>query len=188
MQPPTINQLNVSILKPGKIILMLYGVLSLVFIILYVYRFSFVWEFLLGVTFYVIGLLVAILIGLVIAVKADKKFNWRLKQYAIISLIQLLVVWSIANPIRTRQINSSFEKARLIIDPLNTYKKQFGIYPKTLEELQQTLKLQIPSRTNIGTRYWYESDNGQDYRLWFHSYYGYSAFYNNEKNKWVMGD
>ncbi|WP_303278277.1 hypothetical protein [Flavivirga aquimarina] len=95
----------------------------------------------------------------------DKKFNWRLKKYFLVSIIQLLIIWVISNPIRTWQIDSSLEKARLIIEPLENYNQQFGTFPATLTELRKKLSKDIPIRTNIGTRYWYEVDNKQDYRL-----------------------
>tara|TARA_B110001450_G_scaffold159045_1_gene148367 strand:+ start:664 stop:1215 length:552 start_codon:yes stop_codon:yes gene_type:complete len=176
------------ILKPNFVILLLYGLISLVCLTAYIWRFSFVWEFVFSVTHYIIGLLIVIVIGLVFARVIDKKFNLRLKKYFLVSIIQLLIIWTISNPIRTWQIESSLEKARLIIEPLKTYKEQFGIYPQSLVKLGKTLEQDIPTRTNIGTRYWYEVDNEQDYRLWFVSYYGYTAYYNNEKDDWIITD
>lgn len=168
--------------------LSVYGVISLICLTAYIWRFSFVWEYFFSVTHYVVGLLIAMIIGLVIARLVDKKFNWRLKKYFLVSIIQLLIIWGISNPIRTWQIDSSIDKARLIVEPLENYKQQFGVYPTTLTELRKKLKKDVPIRTNIGTRYWYKADNKQDYRLWFHSYYGYTAYYNNEKEDWIITD
>ena len=176
------------ILKPNSLMLSVYGVISLICLTAYIWRFSFVWEYFFSVTHYVVGLLIAMIVGLAIARLVDKKFNWRLKKYFLVSIIQLLIIWGISNPIRTWQIDSSLEKAGQIIEPLENYKEQFGIYPATLTELGNTLGTDIPIRTNIGTRYWYELDNNQDFRLWFHSYYGYTAYYNNEKEDWIITD
>ena len=177
-----------QILNPSKNILTLYGVVSLFFLVAYVWNISFVWEYFSSVTFYVIGLLVILLVGLYITFHLDKNFKWKTKQYFKISIIQLVIIWGIANPIRTWQIDSSYTKARLIIEPLKTYKLQYGQYPTTLTELEEKLHQSIPTRTNIGTRYRYELNGGQDYTLHFISYYGYAAYYNNEKDKWVLTD
>ena len=176
------------ILKPNSLFLLLYGVASFVCLTAYIWRFSFVWKFVFSVTHFVVGLLILMVIGLLIARVIDNKFNWRLKKYFLVSLIQLLIIWAISNPIRTWQIESSLEKARLIIEPLQNFKQQFGKYPQSLAELKKIFEHDIPTRTNIGTRYCYEVDNKQDYRLWFVSYYGYTAYYNHEKDDWIITD
>lgn len=180
--------LIIRVLKPDSIILLLYGVLSLFCLTAYIWKFSFVWELIFSVTHFIIGLLVILIIGFVIAKLLDKKFGWQLKKYFLVSIIQLFIIWAISNPIRTWQINSSLEKAQLIIKPLESYKQQFGLYPTTLTELEKTLNKNVPTRTNIGTLYEYEIVKEQDYRLWFQSYYGYAAYYNKEKGDWIITD
>ena len=177
-----------SILKPNKALLVLYGVLSFLCLIIYVWKCSFVWEYFFSVTFYIVGLLVTMIIGLGIARLLDEKFNWSSKRYFVVSILQLLVILTISNPVRTWQINNSMEKAQFIIEPLENYKKEFGTYPSTLTELEKNLNQKIPIRTNIGTKYSYEIGVEQDYTLWFVSYYGYMAYYNKEQNKWVFMD
>jgi len=175
-------------LKPNSKILTIYGLLSLVFLTVFVWRLSFIWEFVFSVTHYVVGLLIALILGLVIARLLDKKLDWQLKRYFVVSIIQLLIIWTVSNPIRTWQIDSSLKEAQFIIEPLEAYKKQNGTYPTTLTEARQKLDKDIPIRTNIGTRYQYEIVNEQDYKLWFRSYYGSTANYNKELDKWVITD
>ena len=154
----------------------------------YVWRFSFAWGFSFSVTHYVVGLLVVLIVGLIIGIIVDSKHDWQLKRYFIVSILQLLFIWAISNPIRSWQIDSSLEKGKLIIDHLETYKVQFGKYPTTLTELGEKINQNIPTRTNIGTRYFYQSNNGKDYILQFQSYYGYTAYYNEDRDDWIITD
>jgi uncharacterized membrane protein len=176
------------ILNPDGKTLTIYGILSLVCLTIYIWIFSFVWSFVFSVTFYEVGLLLTLSIGLILTVYTDKKFGLQLKRYFIVSVIQLILLLMVSNPIRTWQIDSSFDKARHIINPILTYKKQFKTYPSSLFELGQTLKQDIPIWTNIGTPYRYELNNNQGFRLSFRSYYGYTAYYNNEQDKWIITD
>lgn len=176
------------ILKPNSEILMLYGLFSLTFLTFYVWWFSFGWEFVFSVTHYVFGLFIVLILGFVIANKLDKNKGFKIKRYLLISAVQLILIWLIANPIRTWQIESSLEKANLIIEPLNSYKLKYNSLPITLEELGQKLNLEIPTRTNIGTRYLYQIDKEQEYSLSFQSYYGHTAYYNTEHEDWIITD
>ncbi|MCW3788928.1 hypothetical protein [Plebeiibacterium sediminum] len=177
-----------NIINPNLITLILYGLLSLVCLVTYVWWFSFVWEFIFSVTHYIIGLLVTLGIGLNISYTIDKKHGTKLKRYILVSLAQLIIIWTVANPIRTWQIESSKNKARLIIESLETYKMQYDNYPTSLAELGNKLNLVLPNRTNIGTKYLYTMYSNKNYSLAFTSYYGYMASYNNEQGEWGFTD
>jgi hypothetical protein len=172
------------LLKPTKGILIIYSGLSLLFILAYNFYYSFQWQFVFGIGEYMSGLLILILIALYISTKIDLKYNIQLKGYFKISLMQLVFVWIISKPIRTWQIDSSKEKGREIIDILESYKSSYSTYPESLDELD----LDIPRRTNIGTRYWYEKIDNQQYELKFASYYGYWLSYVNDSGEWFYLD
>ena len=176
------------ITRPNRITLTIYGVFSLMCLTVYVWHFSFIWEFVFSVTHYIVGLLIVMFLGLILTVKIDNKFKMYLKRYFIISIVQLLIIWIVSNPIRNWQINSSIDNARLIINPLDSYKQLFNNYPKSITELKNVLNQDLPERTNIGTFYLYELLNEKDYRLSFQSYYGYIAYYNKEKDEWIFMD
>lgn len=182
------RQLFNHITRPNRITLTIYAFFSLIGLTVYVWYFSFIWEFVFSVTHYIVGLLIAMFIGFLLTVKIDNKFKMSIKPYFIISIVQLLTIWVVSNPIRTWQINSSLDKARLIINPLDTYKQQFNTYPRSLTELKNELNHDLPERTNIGTFYSYELLSEKDYRLSFQSYYGYTTYYNKEKDEWIFMD
>lgn len=181
------QQIN-RILKPGKAILILYGVFSFVFLLVYVWRVSFVWDYFFGPNAYIYVLMAAIIAGLLFALYFDQKKGWRLKRYFILSLLQLVLVWILAHPVRTWQINRSMERAKSITESLEAYKQKFGQYPVTLQELGEKLDKELPKRTCLGTRYFYQQHGQNDYRLKFMSYYGNTAYYNNEENTWLVTD
>ncbi|QHT67538.1 hypothetical protein GXP67_13330 [Rhodocytophaga rosea] len=177
------------LLRPSKEVLTVYGLFSLIFLIGYVWLFSFVWEYYSSVTYYVLGLLVVLLIGVLATEEIDKRYQGQLKLYFRISFLQLLLIWIIANPIRSWQIESSLQKAKRITNSLSLYKKRFGVYPFTLAELEERLKEDLPTRSNLGTQYWYKlTENNQEYELKFLSYYGNTAYYNPYQDKWLITD
>ena len=162
-------------MNPNLTAMILYGVVSFIFLTAYVWRFSFVWEFLFSVTHYIIGLLAILALVLNFTYKIDKKHGAKLKRYVWISITQLIIIWMVSNPIRTWQIESSINKAGLIMESLETYKLQYDCYPASLAELANNLDL--PRRTNIGTKYLYTQYGDEHYSLAFTSYYGYMASY-----------
>lgn len=177
-----VNQIS----RPKFVILTVFAIVSFVNLAAFVWLFSFDWLF--GAGPLVVVLLILIFVGLVVSILVDKKSGSRLKGYFIIALVELLFIWWISNPIRTWQINTSFTKAKDIIEPLIKFKTQVGTYPTTLTELEERLKLDIPRWTNIGTEYKYERDGNENYRLGFRSYRGYSAHYNKDKHEWIVVD
>ncbi len=177
-----------NILNPNLTVMILYGLVSFVFLTAYVWRFSFVWEFLFSVTHYIIGLLAILAFGLNFTYKMDKKHGAKLKRYVWISIMQLIIIWVVSNPIRTWQIESSKNKAGQIIESLETYKMQNDSYPASLAELDNKLNLDLPKRTNIGTKYLYTPYSDENYSLAFTSYYGYMASYYNEQGEWGFTD
>ncbi|MFL5730637.1 MAG: hypothetical protein ACJ75J_14210 [Cytophagaceae bacterium] len=176
------------IARPRLTILTIFAIVSFINIAAYVWWFSFVWEFVFGVKHYIIVLLILIIIGLSISIIIDKKFNSRLKKYLIVALVELLFIWSIANPIRTWQINASFTRAKDINESLKKFKTQFGTYPTSLTVLEEKLELDLPKWTYLGTVYEYEQDGNNNYWLRFRSYYGYTASYNKDVDDWILVD
>lgn len=174
--------------RPKLAVLTVFAGVSFINLTAYVWWFSFVWEMVVSVTTYVVGLLMLMIIGLGIAILIDNKFHSQLKRYFIIALLELLLIWSIANPIRTWQVKESFSRARSITDPLIKFKAQFGTYPASLTEVQEKLKLDLPQWTYLGTVYKYEQTGSENYWLSFQSYYGYTAHYNKDKDEWMLVD
>ena len=177
-----------KILNPNFLVLLIYGLLSLVILTFFNLNASFGLFYTLYLYSHFIGLFIAIALGLIISFYIDKKGKTLLKRYFIISIIQLVVVWTIAEPFRNWQIERAQLKAEQIIKPLEQYKKKYKSYPETLEKLKEKLNIEIPTRTSLGTYYWYEFDNRNSYKLSFYSYYGYIASYNKEKKKWGFFD
>jgi len=176
-----------KIARPKLTILLIFSLVSLINLTAYVWLFSFDWFF--GSTpYYILGLLILIIIGLVVSIFIDKKNNTGLKKYLLIALVELLFIWSIANPIRTWQIRTSLVEAEDISESLRKFKRQFGTYPTTLDDLQEKLKLDIPNWTYLGTVYEYEQDGNDNYRLSFRSYYGYTASYVKDEGDWIFND
>jgi hypothetical protein len=129
-----------------------------------------------------------LLLGLFISARIDKKFNWMTKNYLIIAIVQLIFIWTASDPVREWQIESSYLKARPIIEKLNAFKLKFGRYPVTLSDLEEKIHQTIPRRTNIGTCYRYAVNNSSDYDLQFISYYGYVAHYDKHGDEWRLAD
>ncbi len=165
-----------------------FGILSFLFLTFYVWNFSFTWDFILGVTDFVVGLLILLTIGLVLATIIDYQRQIRIKRYFIVPIIQLLFIWAISDPVRNWQMESTFEKSEIIIESLETYKDQFGVYPETLSELSRKLNRRIPRWTNLGTRYWYEEDKVFGFGLRYQSYYGYTTAYSILSKEWSSQD
>ena len=180
------TQLIDRVLKPNKSIFVIYCFLSFIGLIVYVWIFSFSWFF--DVNHFLVAMLVFLLVGLLIALFLDRKFNYGLKNYFWVSIVQLLLIWLVSSPIRNWQVESSLKKAELITKPLEFYKRQNGRYPNTLMELEKQLNIDIPLRTNIGTRFRYEVNSDNDYRLEFLSYYGYTTQYSIDDNEWFNYD
>lgn len=180
------NRFVNHITRPKFAILTVFAIISFVNLLAYVWKFSFDWLF--GATPYIVGLGILIFIGLGISILLDKKFDSRMRSFFIIALIELLFIWSIANPIRTWQIKASLAKAKDISDPLRKFKTQFGTYPTSLTDLQEKLKLDLPNWTYLGTVYEYEQDGNNNYWLRFQSYYGYTASYDKDKDDWILLD
>jgi hypothetical protein len=176
------------ILQPNKLLLFVFGLGSLVILLFFTWIISFLWEFTFSSNFLMICLMIILLLGLLLAYALDKKFSWQTKSYFIISIIELSIIGLIANPLRTWQIDSSIEKAQLIINPLEEYKLKYGFYPNSLSEVENAFQQMMPTRTNIGTRYNYKTVDGESFRLWFQSYYGYKAYYSMENNQWIFTD
>lgn len=155
---------------------------------LYVWNFSFISEFGIGLFFYLIFLFIVLLIGLVISIFIDIKQSTKVKYYFIITIIQLLFIWLISNPIREWQIENSKHNGVAIIEIVEAYKERNGSYPKSLIELENEANIDLPIRTSIGTRYNYELYENDNYSLRFKSYYGYDYHYNKVKKEWYSAD
>ena len=176
------------LLKPNGIVLTIYGIISFVCLLFFFWKISFIWGFLIDISEILISLLIIIIFALATSIMADIKYKCKTKKYFIISLIQLLVVWIASDPVRSWQIDSSLEKSHSIINALDEYKAKFDCYPESLDVLEDELNVDLPARTNLGTKYLYEQNGTGDYRLKFYSYYGYTAFYNIKGDKWLFKD
>jgi hypothetical protein len=176
------------IIRPRSIMLTIFAIPVFIFLTVYVWWFSFTWEFVVGVTHYVTALLILISIGLAVSLIIDRKFKIQLKRYFIVALIELLFIWLVSGPIRTWQVNASFSRAKLIKEPLEKFKLQFGTYPTSLTELEEKLKQDIPHWTYVGTEYEYKQDGHGSYTLGFNSYYGYKASYSKAYDTWGLFD
>ncbi|PZW37007.1 hypothetical protein LX95_02899 [Mesonia algae] len=174
-----------NLLYPNKGVLILFSIVSLLTLILIVWDLSFTWEFVFGVNFYIILLLIIISILAIISILIDKYKGFKTKKYFIISLIQLLIIWSIAEPVREFQIESSKKKGFKLIKLIESYKKRNNTYPKSLDELENII---APKITNIGTTYNYKLENNEEYQIGFKSYYGYYFNYDKKNNDWFSKD
>ena len=183
---PTLKDQINHILIPRHKILFLYGVFSLLLLTSFVFYFSFSWF--IGIDAYVISLLIALSSATFIASKLDKKHRWKTRMYFRIAIVQLILIWTVSGPIRAWQIESSKAKSELIINSLELYKKDFGVYPNTLEQLKSTFNQSLPKRTNLGTKYWYSLIDNQKYQLYFKSYYGYYYQYVCDTGEWIYDD
>jgi len=176
------------ILYPNKSTLIIFGLLSFVILTFYVWNFSFTWEFVFSVVFYIILLLVILFIGIFISAKIDKKKKSKLKYYFIISFTQLLIIWLLSIPIRSWQIEYSKENGMNIVELVEKYKADYGNYPKSLSEIEQKMKSDIPKWTALGTKYSYEVFINGNYSIGFKSYYGYNLHYENLNKEWIATD
>ena len=177
-----------NISHPKKFTLVLFGILSFLFLALYVWNFSFVWEFGFGLVLYLIFLLIVLIIGLVISIFIDIKQSTKFKYYFIISIIQLLFIWLVSNPIREWQIENSKHNGVGIVELVDAYKEKNGTYPKSLTELENETNVDLPKRTSIGTKYIYKLYENGNYSIGFKSYYGYDYHYNKVKKEWYSTD
>ncbi len=177
-----------NISQPKKITLVLFGILSFLFIVLYVWNFSFAWEFGFGLILHLILLLIVLVIGLVIAVAIDAKQSTKFKNYFIILIIQLIFIWLVSNPIRVWQIENSKDNGLKIVELIDAYRDKNDAYPKTLTELENEMNVDLPKRTVIGTKYIYKLYENENYSIGFKSYYGYDFHYNKEKKEWYSTD
>jgi len=177
-----------NISDPKKFTLVLFGILSFLFLVLYVWNFSFVWEFGFGLFFCLTFLLIVLLIGLVISILIDIKQSTKFKYYFIISIIQLLFIWLVSNPIREWQIENSKHNGVAIVEIVEAYKERNGSYPKSLTELENEANVDLPERTSIGTKYNYKLYENENYSIGFKSYYGYDYHYNKVEKEWYSAD
>ena len=166
--------------------MILFSILSFVILTLYVSHFS--WEFVFSVVFYIIFLLSILFIGIHISIKIDKKKKSKLRFYFIISFTQLLIIWSLSIPIRNWQIEYSKENGMSIVNLVAKYKMDYGIYPKSLSEIEQKMNSDIPKWTALGTKYSYEVFKNGNYSIGFKSYYGYDLHYENMNKEWIATD
>ena len=182
------KEIEQLILKPTKGILILFSFFSFLFLLLYVWYFSFVWAFIFGVNSYIIGLILLLVIGWFRFNKLDRLYNWHFKSYFSIAIVQLLIIWTISTPVRTWQIDRSLVRAKEITGALSTYKQKLGQYPENLIDLEMELCVKLPKRTCLGTKYWYKKSQGEDYSLYFNSYHGYAAHYSPVFDDWGFSD
>ncbi|WP_445711750.1 hypothetical protein [Flavobacterium sp.] len=168
--------------------ILLFSIFSFLFLVSYVWNFSFSWAFIFGVNDYIIFLLFTLFIGSIITFLIDKKHKTKLKIYCIIPLFQLLIISLVANPIRTWQIEKSKNETVYISELIENYKIQYKNYPNSLQELEIKTKIDIPRRNFIGTKYKYVISENGNFSLYFKSYYGYDYHYNPKKNEWITND
>lgn len=176
------------IARPTRSLLIVFSVVLFVILTAVVWWFSFSWELVFSVTYYMIWLLILFTIGFIVSLVIDNSFQAQLKKYFVIAVAELLLIWAVSNPIRTWQINASFAQAKAISESLKNFKSRFGTYPASLTELEKKLNLDLPDLTYLGTVYKYEQMGINDYRLWFQSYYGYTASYNKDYDNWRLSD
>lgn len=177
-----------NILHPKKQTLIVFSLLSFAILTLYVRHFSFAWEFVVGVTFYILILLLILLIGFLIAFKIDKKKKAKLRYYFIISISQLLTIWILSIPVKKWQIEYAKKSTINIVTSVEKFKIKYGIYPKSLSEMEQKLNLDIPDWTALGTKYDYELLKNGHYTIGFKSYSGYDLHYEKQNKKWISND
>ena len=174
------------LLHPNRLILLIYGVFSFVFLLGFIWLYSFSFYFQVGD--YNTVLLAALIVLLFLASIFDRRYGSNIKKYIITTVAQLILLWIVSDPIRTWQINSSLEHSKIITNSLKAYKSDKGTYPITLVELSKQQSIDLPNRTNLGTKYWYKRLNQQDYQLEFRSYYGYYYSYSIKDEAWYCYD
>ncbi|UOX33945.1 hypothetical protein LXD69_00165 [Flavobacterium sediminilitoris] len=105
-----------------------------------------------------------------------------------ISFTQLLIIWLLSIPVRNWQIEYSKEKGIDIVELVEKYKMNYGDYPKSLSEIDQKMKSDVPKWTALGTKYSYKFFENGNYSIGFKSYYGYNLQYNKLNKEWIAYD
>jgi hypothetical protein len=177
-----------KILRPAPITLIIFGIVTFFILLAYVWWYSFTWDFVFGVTFYIAVLAISISVALLAAIFLDRRYGLQVKRYFIVALAELLLIWLAANPVRTIQIEKSFAKGEQLAKSIDKFRNDFGIYPSSLEEIEVKLKLDLSKRSYLGTLYEYELAGRDSYSLRFISYYGYTAIYNGKERSWIVVD
>lgn len=149
---------------------------------------SFRWEVFFNYSNYVYLITFLLVCLSIIAYILDKKYHWKLKYYGLTTLILFISIAFISYPIKKWQIESSITKSERLIYAIEDYKEVYKVFPKSIEEVEAKLQIELPKRTNIGTKYWYEKYGSEEYLLHFLSYSGYSAHYNAENKEWLFTD
>lgn len=176
------------VIKPTRQVIVVYGIISFWVLIFITWKLSFIWSFVFGFHHYMAGLFVFLLAMLLFSKMIGSVLRYKINQLIVISIVQLVFLWLLAFPVGEWQIKSSFVRAQATIDHLEVYKKQTGTYPDDLRQLKKALGYETPRLTNLGTTYKYQILDNGSYRLWFDSYHGYKAHYNQERDDWFFDD
>lgn len=146
---------------PRGLILLFYALCSLVVLTGYVWVFSFDVSFIYNISQLILSFL--LVLGLISALVLDWRLNSKLKRYWLLSITQLILIWAVSSPVKKWQIESSKNKAELLIQAIESHYDQHNSYPGTFLDIQED----IPLRSNLGTIYEYRLKDEYEYVLWF---------------------
>jgi hypothetical protein len=137
-------------------------------IVLYVlYCFSFQWFFtfnlLVQITFVVLALLFLITLGI------DMYFKTRTKRYVLLVAGLLLLFVAVAPPIKDMLVKKSDEQLVLLAKSIDEYRLLYGTYPYGLTG---EFFAQLPERSYVGTRFFYDKSANDMAYIRFYSFNG----------------
>ena len=118
----------------------------------------------------------------------DRKFMTNLKRYFVVVILQIIIIWPVAEPVQNWQIEIAIEKSEEIIFAIYSYKKQCSVYPHNLFVLNENRSAKISFKTGFGTEFEYKLIDSNEYTLNFISYKGNTAYYNQDLKEWVFRD
>lgn len=177
---------NSNIFRPQQKQVLIFGIITLPFIVAVVYYLRFIWLYqLMTLT---PAIIIIILLTGVVLFYIDWKLKFKILRYFKISIAFFLIIIFISLPVCKILEVLSEKRAKKIIFKIEKFKKDKNEYPG-LSEFYAFKGL--PGRTLLGTHYRYNVDvvNGIEiYRLEFRSFNGNTAYYNQGTGKWLYTD
>lgn len=84
------------------------------------------------------------------------------------------------------QYSAAEEMGRQVVEMLEAYRREKGVYPKTLFDLASTSRQAVREPDSVCGCWWYRSGaDGLSYRLGYVTYVGWSFFYDPATNTWL---
>ena len=140
--------------------------LPLVLYILYVS--SFTWLF--GFYFHVKIIAVVLILLFLVAIAIDKRFRIRTKSYVLLVAGLFILFVAIASPIKNFLVKKSDEQLLLFAKTIEEYKLLYGSYPV---DLSNDFFAELPTRSYVGTHFFYEKASNEKAYIRFYSFNGY---------------